>query len=149
MVQRAQHSPAHSHLNNGVRMTQAMSLLRLQGLHVVCNITYVASHPAVLCAAPHLADLCVCSPPCFYPVRGGDERRVNPRTLLDKLQGYDYDPSAQHEEYPDDSISQVADDDRVRQAGSGSSCVLFLAVCVPACFVGGGGVWRSGQASQT
>jgi len=34
---------------------------------------------------------------------------------LDKLQGYDYDPSAQpDEDYPDDSISQIADDDHLR-----------------------------------
>lgn len=38
----------------------------------------------------------------------GDARK----SLLDKLQGYDYDPSAQpDEEYPDDSISQIADDE--------------------------------------
>jgi hypothetical protein len=37
------------------------------------------------------------------------------KTLLDKLQGYDYDPSAQpDEDYPDDSISQIGDSERVR-----------------------------------
>ncbi len=33
------------------------------------------------------------------------------KSLLDKLQGYDYDPSAQDVEYPDDSVSQIADDE--------------------------------------
>lgn len=43
--------------------------------------------------------------------RAGDARK----SLLDKLQGYDYDPSAQpDEDYPDDSISQIADDDHLR-----------------------------------
>lgn len=50
----------------------------------------------------------------LHPHRGGARK-----SLLDKLQGYDYDPSAQpDEEYPDDSISQIADDEhRVRRQG--------------------------------
>lgn len=51
------------------------------------------------------------------------------KSLLDKLQGYDYDPSAQpDEEYPDDSVSQIADDDhlRVREGGPKSKSYVQL-----------------------
>jgi hypothetical protein len=59
--------------------------------------------------------MCVC-----MGHRGGDARK----SLLDKLQGYDYDPSAQPDEvYPDDSASQVADDDH--RVSDGTYCPAF------------------------
>jgi hypothetical protein len=59
------------------------------------------------------------------------------KSLLDRLQGYDYDPSQQQEDYPDDSVSQIADDEhRVRGKG---------VVCAVVCDRGGlATVWSCG-----
>jgi hypothetical protein len=54
------------------------------------------------------------------------------KSLLDKLQGYDYDPDA---EYPEDSISQIGDDElrvRLKQSTPGTyapACSKSLTQC--------------------
>jgi hypothetical protein len=60
--------------------------------------------------------------------RAGDARK----SLLDKLQGYDYDPSAQPDEvYPDDSASQIADDDHRVNGGSRPAAVDLFCSAAP------------------